>query len=294
MTNRGIGEGSLPQTEEDVLGGATAAVPATSSPRLPQMPSMPRITPTTGVTPGSRAESAVAGLTSIPMLAAILAAVTALALGPASALDVRLHGHWAEELTPELLPLFRDVLDKIAGQSVCLPVLALVAGALAWKHRSWRPLACAALAEAAFFLGIGGMKILFARPAPKLGNPEFFAGGLLREGWYGISFPSGHAAESVLIYGMVVYLLVHWTRRGARAARWLTLAVAAIACHASVVSFWLGWHWVTDLVAGAVAGTLLLRLVIEADRRGWLPGRAPRAAEVPEARDVETTPEASP
>ena len=43
---------------------------------------------------------------------------------------------------------------------------------------------------------------------------------------------------------------------------------------ATGVSFWLGFHWTTDLVAGLLVGGMLLHLVLLAHR--WWDDRAPR------------------
>lgn len=208
------------------------------------------------------------------MLAGALVALTLLAMGPLRALDERWHRHWGRDLAPGMQPLFQEWLDRIAGQAVCLPVLAGVGLWLAWRHRSWQPVLCVVAAEVAFYVGVGGLKVLLARPAPGNRAPHakesgFFEGGLVDHGWHGISYPSGHAAEAVLVYGTAAYLVVRWTGVGSRSRRLLVAAVALVAVNAVAVSFWLGWHWATDLAAGSLAGGLLLRMLIWADRREW-------------------------
>ncbi|MCK9792266.1 phosphatase PAP2 family protein [Isoptericola sp. 4D.3] len=210
-----------------------------------------------------------ARLTSAPVLLAGLVAVTLLAAGPLQGVDEAAHGHWAQRLTPGLQPFIQHVLDPIAGQAVCLPVLLAVAGTLSWRHRTWRPLWCAAMAELAFYGGVGLLKVVLARPAPTTDDADLFGGGLRELGWSGISFPSGHAAEAVLIYGTAVYLVGRWTNASARTMSSLRLVVGAVALNAVAVSYYLGWHWISDLVGGLLVGGLLLRLLVEADRRRW-------------------------
>jgi len=222
--------------------------------------------------PGDRAgrlDEPLARLTSAPVLLAGLVVVTLLAAGPFQGMDEAAHGFWARRLTPGLQPFIQHVLDPIAGQAVCLPVLAAVAVTLSWRNRTWRPLWCAAMAELAFYGGVGLLKVVLARPAPTTDDADLFDGGLRALGWSGISFPSGHASEAVLIYGTAVYLVGRWTMASARTMRILRVGVGVIALNAVAVSYYLGWHWISDLVGGLLVGGLLLRLLVEADRRGW-------------------------
>lgn len=233
--------------------------------------------------PATRDAGLLALLTSAPVLAAALTVMTLLAAGPLTSYDERAHGHWNRMLTPELAPFLTQVLDRIAGQAVCLPVLAAVAVTLSWRRRTWRPLWCAAAAELAFYVGVGGMKVILARPSPNRGEADFLEGGLIHLGWQGISYPSGHAAEAVLIYGMAVFLIARYSSASARTVRVLTIGVSAITTHAVLVSFYLGWHWVTDLLGGVLAGGLLLRLLVSAERKGW--GRRPAVRDTARAPD---------
>ena len=216
-----------------------------------------------------RPEHPLGRLTSAPALLAGLVAVTLLAAGPFRGVDEGAHGYWARSLTPGLQPFIQNVLDPIAGQAVCLPVLLAVAVTLSWRHRTWRPLWCAAMAELAFYGGVGLLKVVLARPAPTTDDADLFEGGLRQLGWSGISFPSGHAAEAVLIYGTAVYLVGRWTNASSRTMTILRLGVGLVALNAVAVSYYLGWHWISDLVGGLLVGGLLLRLLVEADRRGW-------------------------
>ncbi|MGH3413326.1 MAG: phosphatase PAP2 family protein [Marmoricola sp.] len=220
--------------------------------------------------PQSRARGLLELATSIPGLAAAFVVFTLLAMSPLEPLDRALDQHWVSGNAPGLMAFLNDGLDRLAGQQVNLTVLAVVAITLAWRRLSWRPILLAIMAEAGFY-STGLLKILFARPAPYIGgghDPDFFDGGLLTMGRDGISYPSGHAAEAVLVYGAVVYLLTtygHLSSRAVRAVRW---AYAAVVVNAVAVAFLLGYHWVTDLVGGLLFGALLLQVVVHLDR-GW-------------------------
>ena len=221
-------------------------------------------------------------LTSAPSLAIALLLVTVVAAGPFQDIDLFLAKRWLYRLDPSLLPFAQNVLDPIAGQAICLPLLAAVAGAIAWKLRSWRPLLVAGLAELSFLVGVGSMKVILARGVTYERDPRFLEAGLFEMGTKGISFPSGHASEAVLIYGTAVYLIAHYTGASDRLVRILRWVVAAIAVNSVTVSFLIGWHWLSDLVGGIFAGGLFLRLVVDWDkrsrRRGALQGAVPRPA----------------
>lgn len=191
--------------------------------------------------------------------------LTLLAIGPLTSVDAFLHRHWVQDFTPELYPFFK-VLDSIAGQAVALPVLLAVALPLALAARSWRPLVLVGLVEAAFFGGVGGLKVLFARPAASRGDPVFFNGGIDDMGLHGISYPSGHASEAVLLYGMAVYLLCTQLPVKREMRRALVVVWGGIIALAVSVSYALGFHWVTDLIGGVIAGGLMLHGIIWLDR----------------------------
>lgn len=226
---------------------------------------------------GDRSRSLLDRLTSAPSLAIALVLVIVVAAGPFQDMDLFLAKRWLYRLDPSLLPFAQNVLDPIAGQAVCLPVLVAVAVVIARRRRSWRPLLIAGLAELGFLLGVGTMKVLLARGVTYERDPRFFEAGLFEMGTKGISFPSGHASEAVLIYGAAVYLIAHYTGASDRLVRILTWVVVAISINSVAVSFLIGWHWVSDLVGGLLAGGLFLRLIVDWDRRA----RRRAAAEQP-------------
>lgn len=208
-----------------------------------------------------------ARLTSIPVLAVLLVATTIGAAGPLQGIDGRLDRHWLYHVAPQLLPFVQGVLDRIAGQAVCLPVLAAVAIVLAVRRRSWRPPLVGLAAELAFLVGVGGLKLLIARPSPTLDDADLLAGGIQEFGEKGISFPSGHAAEAVLLYGAAAYLIARYSRATPRTLRVVRIGVVLISLNSVVTSLLLGWHWASDLLGGVLAGALCLRLVILGDQR---------------------------
>ncbi|KUG51924.1 hypothetical protein AVL62_08275 [Serinicoccus chungangensis] len=209
-------------------------------------------------------------LTSLPVLIGALVLVTALVAGPLRELDRSLHGFWSDDLTPRWTDFLDQVPNAVAGQAVCLPVLLAVAFFLAWKHRTWRPVLVAAAAEIGFYAVVGGLKVVLARTSPKADDVSgrFLNGGAAEHGWYGISYPSGHASEAILFYGAAAYLIYVYSQPDTRLLRRLGWAMGLITLNSIGVAYYLGYHWPSDLLGGMLVGAVVLRAIIDADQ--WL------------------------
>nr|WP_281373657.1 phosphatase PAP2 family protein [Haloechinothrix aidingensis] len=105
-------------------------------------------------------------------------------------------------------------------------------------------------------LVVGLAKLGFGRKDPAFDDPELFQGGLL--------FPSGHAANVVLTWGVVAYLLAVygplWHRRRALGA-----GVAALTLLMGVTAVYRDTHWMTDMLAGFLMGAIVLQAVVLLD-----------------------------
>lgn len=157
-------------------------------------------------------------------------------------------------------------VSLVAGPSV-LPVVALMAAAV-WglATRSWWQPALLAGAMIASTLLSVTVKVVVARPRPPLDTMSVPGS----ESTY--SFPSGHTVGTATFLLVVGYLV--WIRRPrARSlVLWLAVAVLGIASVAGS-RLYLGYHFVTDVAAGASIGLAVLGGVVVVDRR-----RAVRAA----------------
>ena len=171
--------------------------------------------------------------------------------GPLTQLDIRIH-RWDGEKEQPALDTWAWAYDKVGQRSVLVPILLVVAGMLARRHRTWRPVVLAAMSFLVLNVVVGAMKILIGRSETDTFDPSVLTGGVI--------FPSGHSSNMVLTGGVIVYLLLRYepaARVRLVAAGWAVLTVLTI-----LTSLYIGSHWLTDLVGGALVGGLLLQSVI--------------------------------
>ena len=137
-----------------------------------------------------------------------------------------------------------------------IPALAVTV-LLAWRQRSWRPLVLFGGSLFALNLLVAAGKFATARLKPADSSAALFDGGTI--------FPSGHASNVVLTWGIVAYLLVHYGP--VRRLRVGAIATAVASLIVGVASIYLDTHWVSDILAGWLTGLLILMAAIAVDRR---------------------------
>jgi membrane protein DedA with SNARE-associated domain/membrane-associated phospholipid phosphatase len=145
------------------------------------------------------------------------------------------------------------VVTDLGGASVLVP-LVLVAGLLwRWRAGTWRPLDLLAAAYTGAWALQASVKLLVHRPGP----PD----GLALAHFSGSAFPSGHATNSVAVYGMLAALLAASSSRwGRKVAAWAT--AAGLVALIGLSRMYLGGAWLTDVLGGfALGGTWLLALL---------------------------------
>lgn len=224
-------------------------------------------------------------LTSGRALTVAFFVVLLLSLGPLVGVDRALNHPW-QETWPQVQPVM-DVVVRLGQRAVCLPILFAVAVFAARRSRSWEPLVVSFAGALALNLVVGIMKLLTARDHPMTGDPGFFERGIM--------FPSGHAANAIMIYGLATYLARYFDSRRKLLARLLLLLTWVAAFAMVVTGLYFQWHWFTDLLAGFLIGGVMLRASIYVHR--WLRGRLARArtGQVPAGnRRVAPTPGSDP
>lgn len=193
------------------------------------------------------------------MLAVALIMMTMLGAGPLHPVD-----NFLNEIHRPYWEVLREPLiywpDNVASRYVALPVLGVVALQLAYWHRSWRPIVLGAVGVVGMMSLVSIMKLAINRGHAKYYTPEFF------EGPGNVAFPSGHGANAILIYGLVLFLIIRFGAARPHIIRRLAFCIVGIALLQSAVSIYLHFHWFSDLVTGMVAGGLALRLTVRLDR----------------------------
>jgi membrane-associated phospholipid phosphatase len=143
-------------------------------------------------------------------------------------------------------------VTQLGGRGFILIVLAGLVGYLGWRFRTAVPLVRVLVALVLLTAVVYSFKYGTGRTAPAYPGSFFHRDGA--------SYPSGHVANAVLMWGVarwqvVVYRLAPWVQR-----TMLVLSVAGpVATGVAMVS--LDFHWVTDAVVGAAVGILLLGVV---------------------------------
>jgi membrane-associated phospholipid phosphatase len=143
-------------------------------------------------------------------------------------------------------PWLNDVMKVVtwAGSWVAVAVVAVVVGALMWRrHLHLLVLAAVLAAWVGELLGVTLVKRLVERDRP----PEALWA-VVAHGW---AFPSGHAANAVVVFATAAALAARFSSyRVVRVLCWTSGALVVALVGFSRIE--LGVHWATDVVAGAV------------------------------------------
>ena len=91
----------------------------------------------------------------------------------------------------------------------------------------------------------------------------------------GYSYPSGHVLRAALTYGLVLYLAERWVLFGRDSSR-LSPVLVLVIFFVGYGVVYLGWHWLSDALGGALLGlTLLFGLIAYLERKRLVnPGHA--------------------
>ncbi|WP_084038793.1 phosphatase PAP2 family protein [Demequina sp. NBRC 110053] len=156
---------------------------------------------------------------------------------------------------------------------VVLPIIVGVGCAVWWwRTRQWRDPALLAGAMILSTIMTMTIKVIVERPRPE----ELFQ---VVPGYEtSFSFPSGHSTGAATFVMVIAYLL--WRRHRTLLALVLwSLGAIAITAIVATTRMYLGYHFLSDVLAGACVGLFTLGLVICVDR--WLDLRMGTRAGVP-------------
>jgi undecaprenyl-diphosphatase len=148
-----------------------------------------------------------------------------------------------------LLDAVMNGLTALGSTIVVLPILLVSLGVLYLKRRYGAMLFLATALGGSLVIDFT-MKLIFERPRPKLDYaavlPDY-------------SFPSGHAMNGVAFYVSIALIL--WTVFGRRVGVVSTIVAVALAIGIGVSRIYLGFHYLTDVLGGWLAGIVWLLVV---------------------------------
>jgi membrane-associated phospholipid phosphatase len=149
-------------------------------------------------------------------------------------------------------------LDDLGLRGLTATVLLIAAAFIAYKFKTWRPLNLAFLSVVLLNLVVGGFKLMLGRTKPRDGFDLLHAGGM--------SFPSGHASNAVLSWGILAYIIYRYAKVDRYQGKLATAGVVTITLTVCIVSLIRRTHWFSDLLGGIFIGSALLVAVIAIDR----------------------------
>jgi len=149
-------------------------------------------------------------------------------------------------------------LDDLGLRSFTATCLIITAVLIAYRFKSWRPINLSVCALLLLNGVVGLSKLIFGRTKPRLNMDYLHQGGL--------SYPSGHASNALLTWGMLAYLIYTYSKRPPFKGLRLYPAVGVITATVCVVSLIRKTHWFSDLLGGVFLGGSLLVFLIAIDR----------------------------
>lgn len=149
-------------------------------------------------------------------------------------------------------------LDDLGLRGLTATVLLIAATFIAYKFKTWRPLNLAMISLLSLNLVVGTFKMILGRTKPRDGFDLLHAGGM--------SYPSGHASNAVLSWGILAYLIYRYAKVDRYQGRLASAGVVLISLTVCIVSLIRHTHWFSDLLGGLFVGSALLVAVIAIDR----------------------------
>lgn len=212
-------------------------------------------------------------ITAGVFLAAFVIVTVLVAMGAFDRLNLRLT-HYLQNRGSYGQDLGLGLFSYLGSIEVTLVIAALLGLAL------FRGLRLLAVLPAAFVLLGSGLEILGKHVVPIVAPgraiqrfPDILPSFSHNIGRY--SYPSGHVLRAALTYGLVLYLAERWELFGRDSSR-LSPVLVLVIFFVGYGVVYLGWHWVSDALGGALLGlTLLFGLIAYLERKRLVnPGHA--------------------
>ena len=141
------------------------------------------------------------------------------------------------------------------AETITVPVVLLIAVVVSWR------VSTNVAAPVFLVVAVGGEKLIYLissllvgrdrPPVPTVGTTYATS-----------SFPSGHVASAITLYGSIALLIA--LRRSSSVRAVLLAIVALIALVVAVCRMYCGFHYLSDCVAGALVGAVWLGVVYQA------------------------------
>lgn len=212
-------------------------------------------------------------ITAGVFFAAFVIVTLLVAMGAFDRLNLRLT-HYLQNRGSYGQDLGLGLFSYLGSIEVTFVIAALLGLAL------FRGLRLLAVLPAAFVLLGSGLEILGKHVVPIVAPgraiqrfPEILPSFSHNIGRY--SYPSGHVLRAALTYGLVLYLAERWELFGRDSSR-LSPVLVLVIFFVGYGVVYLGWHWVSDALGGALLGlTLLFGLIAYLERKRLVnPGHA--------------------
>lgn len=164
-------------------------------------------------------------------------------------LDLGIRGH-------DVLGVFGHALSQAGGRGTNLIWIAIMCAVIFAQRRTLAPLVQVLSASALMFVTIYPIKEIMGRSYPADTAGDY----MHAVGQYGGAFPSGHQANATLLASVGAWIAMEYIRQ-----RWVRRIIAVYAMLAPLISavgvLLMGYHWISDVIAGTCAGVLLLWVV---------------------------------
>ena len=144
---------------------------------------------------------------------------------------------------PSWVRVLLQMLELLGQGWFAGPLGTALIAAACWRRRQWRYLIAALAVIVAGAAVTEAAKHLFGRSAPRSGLDQWHT--------IGLSYPSGHAAQALIVWTLVVGAWFGLTWRAVRSG-----AFVAAVCATAMVA--LRYHWLSDALAGLATGAAVL------------------------------------